>query len=239
MIMKKYVTALSMVGLSGLVIVMVIRANDIKNIAKSIIQDAESELIEGLMQNDIAKVVQAIDCGASVDSFLEVEENVEVTPLIFAITQQQEAMAKQLLLKGAYLERTDSQHTWTPLMWAIFMAGLKKISTDFPLLLLAMGADVNPANVPTSPLLLAIGANRDGSMNDIIYTMIANGANVNYQGSSTPLILAIKINDKSLVEKLIEFGADSNAADKNGRTPMQMAQEVGNQEIINILDQSV
>jgi ankyrin repeat protein len=235
--MKKMLTVLSLAGLAGLVIVMIIKTNDLKNIAKNIIQEAESELVKGLTENDITKVTQALACGASVDSFLEVEENVEVTPLIFAIAQQQEAMAKELLLKGAHLERMDTQNKWTPLMWAIFMAGLKKISNDFPLLLLAMGSEVNPKDSSTSPLLLAIGANRDGSLNDLVFTLIANGADVNYQGLSTPLILAIKINNKSLVEKLIEFGADVTAADKKGTTPIQMAQEVGNQEIVELVNQ--
>ncbi|MFZ5953612.1 MAG: ankyrin repeat domain-containing protein [Candidatus Dependentiae bacterium] len=235
--LRKIFTQVTIFCAMLVIIGIVANGRNVKEIATKIIQDAEQQLIEGLMENDLTKVAQAVDCGASVDSSLEVEEGVTATPLIFAIANTQLPIAKYLITKEPNLEIKDTKNNWTPLLWAIFMAGLKKIAIDFPLLLIAAGSEVNPFNTPTSPLILAIAANRDGSMQPLIDTIIANGAEVNFQGSSTPLISAIKIGNKATVEKLIEFGADVNLADKRGITPLQMAEQFGNQEIIGLLKQ--
>ncbi len=52
---------------------------------------------------------------------------------------------------------------------------------------------------------------------------------------ATPLIDAIKADDISLVQKLIQDGADIDARDKNGRTALMLAAFKGHSETIQVL----
>jgi ankyrin repeat protein len=77
--------------------------------------------------------------------------------------------------------------------------------------------------------------------------MLNKGANVNkvapvgpHQGRS-PLHIAIHYfdnenGDTAIIQLLINRGADLNARDHNGQTPLDMAREIGNQELIEILE---
>jgi ankyrin repeat protein len=52
---------------------------------------------------------------------------------------------------------------------------------------------------------------------------------------ATPLVLAVARRLESQMEALLDYGADPNARDRNGRTPMQHAKEVGQTAMIDML----
>ena len=51
----------------------------------------------------------------------------------------------------------------------------------------------------------------------------------------TPLHCAANYNLTDLVRLLLEKGADVNAVNKDGKTPLDLAEENGNKEVVDIL----
>jgi serine/threonine-protein phosphatase 6 regulatory ankyrin repeat subunit B len=64
--------------------------------------------------------------------------------------------------------------------------------------------------------------------------MDANIHLANYNGA-TPIIAASECGYKSIIEKLIDKGADINAKDGDGKTAMQKAIEYGHNDIVDFL----
>ncbi len=66
--------------------------------------------------------------------------------------------------------------------------------------------------------------------------LLAKGAEVNAgEGSTTPLHGAVMCNQPGIVGWLLEHGADPQAKNYEGKTPLQLAEEKGLQDIINRL----
>lgn len=59
--------------------------------------------------------------------------------------------------------------------------------------------------------------------------------NKQYKDGDTPLYLAVQLNKPSIVELLLEHGADMYLADENGRTPTFMALLLGKAECLKVL----
>ena len=71
----------------------------------------------------------------------------------------------------------------------------------------------------------------------IALLLIQNGANVGVRGfnDTTPLHVAVLRGDASVVEALLDKGADPNAKTKKGMTPIRIAQVMKKNEILDIL----
>lgn len=65
--------------------------------------------------------------------------------------------------------------------------------------------------------------------------LLEHKANPNLWKGKSPLHFAIENNMTEVVIKLLECGADPNVEDKNGKSPLMYAAEIGNVEIINAL----
>ena len=84
---------------------------------------------------------------------------------------------------------------------------------DIVNLLIAKGADVNAKNGEgLMPLDIAINANH----RDIVELLIAKGAEVSIH-------TAVRLGDVDRIRSVLEKGADVNAQDKNGVTPLHLA----------------
>jgi ankyrin repeat protein len=67
-------------------------------------------------------------------------------------------------------------------------------------------------------------------------TLLDHGAHLNAgQGGTTPLHGAVLFNQAHMVTWLLEHGADADAKDYNGNTPLQVAVENGKHEIADLL----
>lgn len=78
---------------------------------------------------------------------------------------------------------------------------------------------------------------RDNDLN-AVKELIAAGADVNMQDDMmgyTPLILSIFGGHKEMAELLLSKGADINAAAENEKTPLSIAAEAGDENIVEIL----
>jgi len=69
--------------------------------------------------------------------------------------------------------------------------------------------------------------------------LIDRGANVRavawHWQHETPLHLAVRGNDRGVADKLVRSGAYVTAKDRNGVTPLQLAQELGRTDIADLL----
>lgn len=103
----------------------------------------------------------------------------------------------------------------------------------------------NESNGAT-PLLLAV----ELGLEDIVNLLLEKGANANLELTAmenyhvkfdaykkdTPLHIAIKLGHEKIVESLLLHGADVHALDLQNRNAMDLAKEVNNTKIIELLD---
>lgn len=192
---------------------------------------------------DMAKLLLANK--ANVDA----KSNNGLTPLHLAAEFGHRDVAEELLNNGADVNARSyrsvgngKQGYYTPLHYAV-RSGHKDVAE----VLLANGADVNAkANDGNTPLHCAA----IGGYKDIAELLLANKADVNainerylinyvggnpdrYRnlpgrgGLSTPLHYAVESGHKDVAEVLLANGADANAKDYGGNSPLQLAENKG------------
>jgi ankyrin repeat protein len=129
----------------------------------------------------------------------------------------------------------------TPLTCAVIYASLSMVK-----LLVARGARVNEGN-----LLHALGESEVPDRLAILDYLVEQGSPVNElkdahnprrfrsfscHGLDTPLHRAVKFNRIALAEALLAHGADQTKMDTKGRTPLEVAAELGFGEMIKLLE---
>jgi len=159
------------------------------------------------------------------------------TPLIEALrsldtNKKSKAFVKLFLNYGADVNQANNRDT-TPLMIAAWQGDHEIVE-----LLLTRGARVTQVNTYGETAL--INATIKGNKK-IVDLLISKGANVNHYATnmfaeeSTPLLSAVYHRNKEIVELLLNHGADINQANNRGKTPLQLAQEKGLAEIVELL----
>jgi uncharacterized protein len=120
-----------------------------------------------------------------------------------------------------------SQFGYTPLEYAVEKGSLK--SVEF---LISTGMDID-VGVSGSPLSTAVTAKRA----DIAYVLLKAGANANleFPDDWTILMSAITIADISIVQALVQYGANINAVNCNGETALTIAKRTGHVDKIEYL----
>jgi ankyrin len=114
-------------------------------------------------------------------------------------------------LAKLFLEKGADIHARTDRGMGVFtqcvMAGLmgERVSYEFAEYLLSKGAEIDEANT------------------------------TEYYGGYTPLFWAVQYNDEKLVRFLVKNGANVNATSTKGKTPLSIATEAGNTNIVEIL----
>ncbi len=157
-----------------------------------------------------------IERGADVD--LEGDEKYyERTPLCLCAIANTPSVARILLEHGADINGVNSeQEALTPFQWAVHQRKVEMIR-----LLVESGADVNGRSAyeyNLSPLGQAVAK---GHM-AVFRLLLDLGANVSYQtdNGGTALHMACAWYQEEAVAELIAHGADMNAVDKDGQTPL-------------------
>lgn len=131
-----------------------------------------------------------------------------------------------------------TQHGTTALMLAVGGGHVEVVT-----LLLAAGADINAHDsIGNSALLAALGLPRStGLKSKMVQILIDNKVDVNvpYHNGMTMLMLAVIFNEIILVDMLLKAGANPRAVDHNGRTALSIAQQTGDQAIIQAIENAL
>ncbi|WP_353272741.1 ankyrin repeat domain-containing protein [Wolbachia endosymbiont (group A) of Urophora cardui] len=177
------------------------------------------------------------------------EITIQGTPLHFAVQEGNLDMVRFLLDEGVDTESQDKDNK-KPLHLAVDANRLSVVK-----LLLDRGASVNVTDMNSqTPLGLATKGNmieilkkaeldqgllinaRGGNL-DKVKDLIAQGANLETK-DNTPLHNACNNDRLKVVEYLIEKGASLKAKNKDGKIPLELAEQKGYTDIVEILKQT-
>jgi len=178
-----------------------------------------------------------------------------IQPLIDAAYNGDVVKCEQLIKSGIPIDSTDEEGD-TALDWAIYGHQIDVVRK-----LIEMGADVNHADRPSgyqsgyTPLMYTAKALRGRKLqdpetmavrNEIARLLIQHGADVNRatklgsedKGGETALHFAVKNQNPQLIRILLAAGADKNAKNDQGYTPLDYAKfpDFANTEVINVLE---
>jgi ankyrin repeat protein len=166
----------------------------------------------------------------------EIKGQAGFTPLHLAVKNSNVEITQFLLEKEALINTRSTQNL-SPLHLAIEQGNVAMVD-----LLLKKGADkeaatkyYSPKQISSwSPLLIAIWLGKD----EIAQNLLTAGANVQYKSleNQNALHLAVEKNNFNLVKTLVEKGINRDLIDKNGKTPIKLAQEKGDDEIIDVIE---
>jgi ankyrin repeat protein len=142
-------------------------------------------------------------------------------PLYRALVLQNQLLIDTLLGNGANANAND--HRGDPLIITAMSVG----SAPATMALIAAGADPNARDTTGKSVLSYAVYLRQP---EIIAALVAKGADVNAPSEAgdggnpaPPLFMAIKSNDIALVQQLVAAGANANALDAQGSTPLHRA----------------
>ena len=184
---------------------------------------------------DIAKVRLLLDHGADVNA---ATRRGRTALLIAALSDGSAEIVRLLLAKGANAKAMDAFKTTTlrgaavgndaETMRLLIEAGVDVNSADFPgLTPLAMAAGWN-GNLRAVELLLAHGAKVNAVSAPVMGLPSKNGPSE--FGKLTALLMAAPFGPPELIARLIEAGADVNAKDVRGMTPLMLAVATDHQD---------
>ena len=162
------------------------------------------------------------------------------TMLMLAARKMHTELVKLLIDNGADLNiKGGSNYGYTALMYAV-----KEGNTEIAKLLLDNGADLNiKDSFGYTALMFAV---REGNT-EIVKLLLDNKANIsgeiNYQKEvmypadykNNELMSAAEKGYTEIVELLIDNGADLNTRSKSGKTALDIAEQKGHQDIVDIL----
>jgi ankyrin repeat protein len=163
--------------------------------------EAERALFDAVINGDIEAVKQHLTAGTDVNQ----KDKFRLTPLHYTGAYGHKEIAELLISKGADVN-AKGKNGWTPLHYAA-RNGHKEVVE----LLIAEGADVNAKDYGSTSLFDAANAKDDDG--------------------STPLHFAAEGDRKEIAELLIAKGADVNAKDNYGKTPLDLAEEVSEDDL--------
>lgn len=162
-----------------------------------------------------------VENGADVNS-LTTEGDI---PLTIAIRGSNIKLAKYFIENGADINGISTEGT--PLTLAT-----KKCSKNFIKYLLNHGGDVNKIDSFGNTLLITAIKNKKERIIDLL---IEYGAIINNEKGIQALNVAIELGFLKITKYLINRGIPLEQTDTEGRTPLDIAEEEGNQVLINFL----
>jgi ankyrin repeat protein len=191
-------------------------------------QPTENELVAAVSAGDLGGVRRALDQGISPDAIFG-------RPLEIAAVAGNVPITRLLLERGATPVRLGNVG-WSPLQQAALFNG----NTEVIGLLLDAGADVNEAtSTGATPVSIAAGA---GNLAEL-ELLLARGGDVKgfarpgCRPRHPPLVSAVRggTGSPQLLQRLIDAGADVDAADDEGVTPVIAAAAFGRTDLIEFL----
>ncbi len=183
-----------------------------------------------------------LDSGADPNA----KNNDSQTPLFKAWDYEDTSVISLLVHHGADINAVDSLNG-TPLIYAVLDRRIDVIKA-----LIDNGADINLSSIPSSALSMAVGLGEF----DIIKFLLENHAKVNKKSregntvllravekyylnpraymADPDLLLQYKVEQKKIISLLLHYGADANASNNDGMTPLKFIQSKSDTEIVKL-----
>jgi ankyrin repeat protein len=201
------------------------------------IYSEKSELSSKAGVGDIDAVKALVESGADINVQ---GDSYGYTPLLSACEHNYIAMARYLLSNGAdpNIRAKDGS---TALIRAAGNA------PDAVELLLSEGADINAraddgTGVVTQCIFGILYKGYDMALGELLIPRVSDVDEALNSDDSvsgyTTLFWVVRDNHQALARLLIQNGADVNAVAKDGTTPLKLAREVGNKEMVRLLTSS-
>ena len=192
-----------------------------------------SELINAVAYQDLDKIKELVEAGVDVNFK---DENYGSTALILSCQYNFVSIARYLIEAGADVSvKSKSGHT------ALIAAAV--VSEELVNLLVSKGADISvKLEDGTSAFTFSIiGVLSENIGFENAKTLLEKGADVDEKQLSgeaagyTCLMMAARNQRPDIVNFLVENGADVNTKAENGNTPLSVAEEENDQEMVALL----
>jgi ankyrin repeat protein len=195
---------------------------------------AEAAAYTGLHAASVSGDPSPARAAAGMPALLEARDGHGRTALHVAAYYGRHEVLRALAKAGADVNALDSQH--------YDIVTIAAVADDVPTLLVALEIGCSPANV-TSPwdgtaLIAAAHLGHEG----IIRELIKAGAPLDHVNSLgwTALIESVVLGDggtrhQASARELVQAGADVTIADRDGRTPLDLARQRGYQAMADII----
>ena len=204
------------------------------NVSGVLVSKGRSPLHAAVRIDDITAVRSLLEIGADVNA----RDSKNVTVLQLAVVLGNEDIVQLLLEKGAnpngnFVSAVTNSDT--PLHDAVRFA-----RTKIAKLLLDHGAEVDARAEDGGTALESAAALEN---EEIVRLLLEKGANPNGNPTSsveicdTPLHVAVRTGNRTIVNMMLETGADIEALDKNGDTPLNIAISMKDGNILRLLSQ--
>jgi len=171
--------------------------------------DDYSELLLETQNSDVPAVLRLLDEGADPNE----TEPFQDSPLLTAVTKGDPAIIEALLQHGANVD-IKNNYGVTPLMVASLKGDLESVK-----LMISKGANINQRDAITGR-----------------YTIYPRTGSINWPGEQlTPLMVAASRGHRTIVEALLDAGADPHLRDKAGKNAAELALEQQYSELHDIV----
>jgi len=206
----------------------------IKNGADVNVQHKHGTLLQSaVVADDKNRVKMLIDNGADVN----LSNTVGQSPLHLAAMWDRASMVRILLANGAKPNVQEDEQGWTPLHSAAFAGSLAPAQV-----LVRRGANVNARdNSNRTPLHVVLEMGSAGVMGYSLAKGFVNKGPEPDNDISFSEVIDSTVKAATKPSKMAKFliisGADVNARDNQGHTPLSLAQEAGLKETVRLLQQ--
>ncbi len=167
------------------------------------------------------------------------EQRTGYTPLMLALNSNKAELARFLIDKGAdiHIKAKDGSNA------LILACG---VSPELSKLLLSKGADIHVltekgVGVFTQCIVAGMMRGNEAITPEFAEFLLSQGAEIDEKNTVgnhagyTPLFWAVLYGEAGVMKFLAEKGADVNAVAENGKTPLSIASEAGDENIVEFL----
>lgn len=195
--------------------------------------DGNTPLIKAVINNKVRFFDLLLLKGASLTKVNSVSQQ---PPFYYALLKSNVVIGEKMIRKGispnAYIVLKNGK--FTPLYLAVYQTQNK----EFVEFLIKSGADINLASEGgITPLMAAV----ENKNIDLAGFLLNNDANINLQNESrqTALHLAVEGENSEMIVYLIQRGgADKKIKDSSNKTPLKIAKDKGDKEIVKAVKEN-